>query len=159
MTDAPALEHDNELSAPIADGVQVDLRLAFLARAAAKFYLVENGLEDLDQAFADLHHAIHTIAPCPCEQSTLDGWKRLDRAAPIARQARRWEAPASTYEAALYALRTRGIAAFAEPRLRQRLAELSADQMRELVAALTRLRPQCPSISEALMSELGKRIR
>ena len=140
----------------------MDLRMVFLARAAAKFYLVENGLEDLDQAFADLHHALHAIAPCQCQRSMLDAWEQLDRdakAAPVSRPARRRAAAASTYEAVLYTLRTRESAALGERHCRQRLAELSDDQMRELVAALKRLKPQYPSISEELMLELGKRIR
>ena len=134
----------------------VDVRLAFLARAAAKHYLVENGLEDLDQAFADLHHACHVIAPCACERQTLDAWENLDPAKAVARQPRR-EAPASTYQAALHALRTRGAAALGERHCRQRLAELSDDQIRELVAALTRLKPRCPAISEDLLVIVGKR--
>jgi hypothetical protein len=75
---------------------KVDSRLAFLARATAKFYLVQNGFEDLDQAFADLHHAFHVIAPCPCDRATLDAWEGLDREI-RQRQLREWRwRPAAT---------------------------------------------------------------
>jgi hypothetical protein len=130
-----------------------------MVRAAAKHYLVENGLEDLDQAFADLHHALHAIAPCQCQRSMLDAWEKLDhaQAVPVARQPRRPEAPVSTFQSVLYTLRTRGTAALAEPRCRQRLFDLSADQVAELVAALMRLKPRCPAISEELLVIVGKR--
>ena len=79
------------------------------------------------------------------------------KTAPVVQSKGRREVPASTYQAALYMLRTRGTAALAEPRCRQRLAELSADQVGELVATLTRLRPRCPEISEELLVIVGKR--
>jgi len=61
------------------DCQMVDPRLAFLERAAAKHYLVESGLEDLDEAIADLVHACHMLAPCPCDRATLAAWERADR--------------------------------------------------------------------------------
>jgi hypothetical protein len=48
----------------------------------------------------------------------------------------------STYDALLHALRTYGLAALERPNCLRRLADLSTAQVRELIAALIRLRPQ-----------------
>jgi hypothetical protein len=45
----------------------VDPRLVVLLRAGAKFELVEAGLDDLDEAFADIERAVHNISPCQYE--------------------------------------------------------------------------------------------
>jgi hypothetical protein len=82
---AGALAHD--LNAEIKNidrrpcGQQVDPRLAFLLRAAAKLILVESCHLDLDTAFADLVPAFKAIAvpPCTCERQTLDAWERYDQ--------------------------------------------------------------------------------
>jgi hypothetical protein len=47
--------------------------------ASCKFDLVENGVESLDEAFADVEHALHVIAPCSCELDILRAWERADR--------------------------------------------------------------------------------
>jgi hypothetical protein len=56
-----------------------DPRLSLLLRASAKLYLVEAGAETLDDAFADLLHAAHMIAPCMCERATLCAWAERHR--------------------------------------------------------------------------------
>jgi len=57
---------------------QVDTRLAFLLRAAAKLHLIEAGYQDLDSAFNDLVVAFRDIAvpPCECEAETLAAIER-----------------------------------------------------------------------------------
>jgi hypothetical protein len=95
MTDAPALIEDHD-ELPTADGIPVDPRLAFLARAAAKFYLVEHGLEELDGAFHDLDRACRAISPCCCEIEMLRAWAKQDRET-AERQLREWRLrPAAT---------------------------------------------------------------
>jgi hypothetical protein len=72
VTDARAPDEDHELRL-------VDPRLVFLARAAAKHYLVEAGLEELAEAFDDLSRACRMIAPCACELATLRAWATADQ--------------------------------------------------------------------------------
>jgi hypothetical protein len=54
------------------------------------------------------------------------------------RTRRRDSAPQSTLGALNYELRSHGLGAFKRPNCRHRLAEVSAEQLRELMAALTR---------------------
>jgi len=59
----------------------VDPRLAFLARASARWFLVEAGEMDLVIAFAELVPAFRAItAPCTCDGEMLSRWQQLDRA-------------------------------------------------------------------------------
>jgi hypothetical protein len=64
-------------------------------------------------------------------------------------------APA-TVESLFYELRTNGLAAFEQPNCRRRLAELSAEQLRELMAALIRVRPRCAAVSDELLIALDR---
>ena len=57
---------------------QADPRMVFLLRAAVKFDLVEAGAEDLDDAIADLVHALHMLAPCQCQRQILTAFKEHD---------------------------------------------------------------------------------
>ena len=66
--------------------------------------------------------------------------------------------PRSTYDAALYELRTYGLQQLANSNCRHRLADLSTLQMRELIAALIRLRPQYSSITDELLLKLGEQL-
>jgi hypothetical protein len=68
---------------------------------------------------------------------------------------RRRGAPQSTYDAVLHELRTYGISQFAKPDCRRRLFDLSTEQVRELIAALMRLRPRYPAITDDLLLKLG----
>jgi hypothetical protein len=61
----------------------------------------------------------------------------------------------STYDALLYELRTYGIAQLENANCRRRLGDVSSDQLRELIATLTRLRPQYPAITDELILKLG----
>jgi hypothetical protein len=53
----------------------VDPRLAFLARAAARFELVQCGEMSIDEAYGDLVLDL----PCPCVRETVKRWERADR--------------------------------------------------------------------------------
>jgi hypothetical protein len=68
---------------------------------------------------------------------------------------RRADAAQSTYDALLYELRTYGIAQLAKPNCRDRLSSLSTRQLRELIAALMRLKPKYPAINDELLLKLG----
>jgi hypothetical protein len=56
------------------------------------------------------------------------------------------QARQSTFDALLWELREYGVARLARPQCQRRLAELSTDQMRALIAALMRLRSRYPII-------------
>jgi hypothetical protein len=49
---------------------------------------------------------------------------------------------ASTVEALMYSLRSRGVAALAEPDCQRRLSELNDDQVREVSTHLQKLKPE-----------------
>jgi hypothetical protein len=61
----------------------------------------------------------------------------------------------STYDALVYELRTYGIAQLEKPNCRGRLGDLSTQQVRDLIAALMRLRPNYPAITDELILKLG----
>jgi hypothetical protein len=63
-------------------------------------------------------------------------------------------APQTTYDAALWELRTYGLAQLAKENCRSRLSDLSTKQLRELIAALMRLR-QYSMINDELLLKLG----
>ena len=65
------------------------------------------------------------------------------------------DAAQSTYDAALWELRTYGLAQLAKENCRRRLSDLSTKQLRELIAALMRLRPRYPMINDELLLKLG----
>lgn len=60
---------------------EVDPRLVFLLRAAAKLHLIEAGHQGLDLAFSELVPAFRDIAvpPCQCEREILDNFARYKR--------------------------------------------------------------------------------
>jgi hypothetical protein len=66
----------------------IDDRLAFLARASARFTLVMSGDMELDEAFDGLVTAMNKIAPCYCGWETLQRWDRI----PPPRPKRPWRA-------------------------------------------------------------------
>lgn len=70
------------------------------------------------------------------------------------RSIRHGNAPQSTYDAALYELRTHGIAQLANPNCQRRFGELSSKQVGELIAALLRLQRRYPAITDALLLKL-----
>lgn len=72
--------------------------------------------------------------------------------------ARRRDALSLTYDALLYELRTFGVVQFANPNCQRRLADLSIKQVRELIAALMRLKPEYPAITDELLLKLGEQL-
>jgi hypothetical protein len=68
------------------------------------------------------------------------------------------QAAASIVDALMYSLRERGAAALLESTCRARLAELSSDQIRDVIKRLTALRPRYPKIDDELLSELAAQI-
>jgi hypothetical protein len=150
-----------------------------LQRAAERDGLIErigqNMVQDiLADAFGDhaMHHdhAHHAQAAacsvCGCSPCASRSFCRLcreaDRKAAARRQLsddpRRHGAPQSTFDALLYELRTHGISQFANPNCRRRLADLSSHQVRELIAALMRLRPKYSAITDDLLLKLGDQL-
>jgi hypothetical protein len=63
-------------------------------------------------------------------------------------------APQSTFNALHYELRSRGLAALEDPSCRQRLVELSDEQLRELIAGLLRTRAKFPDVTDELLLSL-----
>jgi hypothetical protein len=86
----------------------------------------------------------------------LDGSVSLERAWAELYRRRRVDAPRATVEALLYELRTHGLPAFERPSCRRRLSELSADQLRELMASLIRVRAGCPAVTDELLITLDR---
>ena len=68
----------------------------------------------------------------------------------------RREAPASTYEAALYELSRYGVAQLGKPNCRRRIGDLSSPQIKELAAALRRMQKKYPHL--AITDELVAKI-
>jgi hypothetical protein len=64
----------------------------------------------------------------------------------------------STYDALLWELREQGIAQLEKPECRRRLSELSTKQLRDLIAALVRLRAKWPKITDELIGVLGDQL-
>jgi hypothetical protein len=62
----------------------------------------------------------------------------------------------STVNALLYQLRMDGLAAFEHPNCRRRLAQLSAEQLRELIAALIRVRAKSAIVTDELLIALDR---
>ena len=67
-------------------------------------------------------------------------------------------AATSIIEALMVGLRERGTAALKEPKVQRRLGELSAEQLREVIARLIKLRPQCRAISDELLLQLEEHL-
>ena len=63
-------------------------------------------------------------------------------------------AAGSTVEALMFSLRENGAAALLERACLDRLAELSSDQIRYVIARLTKLRPRYPTITDEMHSKL-----
>jgi hypothetical protein len=63
------------MNAPLLLDQRIDPRLAFLARAAARFQLVEAGELDLVTAFNGLVAGLS----CPCDRDRIARWEQQDR--------------------------------------------------------------------------------
>ena len=70
----------------------------------------------------------------------------------------RVDAPRATVEALLYELRTQGLAVLERPSCRRRLADVPSAQLRDVIAALIRLRPQYSTITDDLLLKLGEQL-
>ena len=60
----------------------------------------------------------------------------------------------STFQAVAYVLRTYGMKRLDDPWLTNRLANFSDAQVRELVAALARMQPRFPAITNGLIAQI-----
>jgi hypothetical protein len=137
---------------PVVELGKVDPKLAFLARAAARFELVHTGEMNIDEAFAGLVVGLS----CACDRELIDRWERdFPRLAPQRRVIRAPAAPQSTFDALVFELRTHGLPQLNKTSCRLRLGQLSTQQVRELIAALVRLRPRYLAITEELILKLG----
>jgi hypothetical protein len=67
-----------------------------------------------------------------------------------------FHATTSTIDALKYELRCFGIAQLKKPRTQARIAELSAEQMGDVIAALKRMQPACPLISDEFVQLLQR---
>jgi hypothetical protein len=99
----------------------------------------------------------------PCASWTFcKTCRAVDRKAAAQRQTRepprQCAASQATCDAILYELRTYGISQLAKPDCRRRLFDLSTEQVRELIAALMRLRPKYPAITDDLLLKLGDQL-
>ena len=64
------------MNAPfLIDQTRVDPRLALLARAAARFALVQSGAMDLGEAFDGLVAGLQ----CACDRNHIQRWERQDQ--------------------------------------------------------------------------------
>jgi hypothetical protein len=153
----PLAAADPDFAAPL-----IDPFLAFLARAAVLLILVEAGELSVDDALDRLMPAILQIADCRCYREIIE---RFDQAA---RDSDRRDdddhgdaacygrAAVSTVEVLEYELRTHGIDQLKRPRTQARLAELSADQIADLIAMLRRTQSAYPQISDRLIQLLQR---
>jgi hypothetical protein len=65
-------------------------------------------------------------------------------------------APQVTVDALICKLRTDGLAGLEKPNCRRRLADLSDDQLREVLAALIRARTNCAAVTDELLVALDE---
>ena len=66
------------------------------------------------------------------------------------------EAPKATYDAAIYELRTYGVSQLSKPNSQRRLSDLSATQIKTLMASLQARRNQYPNMSDELLKALAR---
>jgi hypothetical protein len=71
---------------------------------------------------------------------------------------RRKMAAKSTYDALLFELCRFGVERLAKPKCRQRLGDLSTEQVRELIGTLIRLKHKYPLITDDLLLKLGDQL-
>jgi hypothetical protein len=79
---APTLKMVATTFAPLNEVGEIDPKLAWLARAAARFELVQAGAMDIAEAFRGLFAGLS----CACERETIERWERLDRLRPKRRR-------------------------------------------------------------------------
>ena len=81
---------------------------------------------------------------------------QADYEASLRRRREQCGAAFTTVEALMFSLRERGEAALHERDTRRRLAELSTDQLREVLRRLVRLRPKYPAITDQFLFHLNE---
>jgi hypothetical protein len=79
---APTLKMVATTFAPLNEVGEIDPKLAWLARAAARFQLVEAGELDLETAFNGLVAGLS----CPCDRDRIARWEQQDRRRPKRRR-------------------------------------------------------------------------
>src|SRR5262249_22643671 len=85
------------------------------------------------------------------EVSHEHAWEEISRAA----RERYNEAPEATYNAAVYELRTHGLPQLNKSNCQRRLADLSAAQIKAVIASLQVGRNQYPKVTDELLTTLG----
>ncbi len=157
---------------------RVDLLDAFRERAEARALLWSLGELDLHEAVDVLQHdavacgLVKRVGQDRIQEIMAGAFaphRRTERPADLhvaesQRQSsndetrRPKQAPQSTCDAALYEFRTYGIAQLKDPNCRRRLGDLSTLQVRDLIAALMRLQPKYPAITDDLLLTLGEQL-
>jgi hypothetical protein len=133
---------------PLVEVGKVDPRLAFLHRAHARLMLFEAG----DVGIAEAFDGLVVCLSCARDREHVEKWER-DFPHPVSQRCvtRPPAAPRSTFDALVLELRTHGLPQFTNTSCRRRLGELSTQQVRELIAALMRLRPRYSAITGELI--------
>jgi hypothetical protein len=119
--------------------------------------LIEAGELSLDAAFDRLVPTILEIADCRCDHEMMKKFEDLGRDRRDHQHgdaADHGGAVASTVQALEYELRTYGIDQLKKSRTQGRIAELSGEQMTDLVAALQRMQPEYLQITDELVQIL-----
>ena len=87
--------------------------------------------------------------------STDDDSEASPRNAEPPPQQQHRRAAQATVDALIFSLRQRGEAALSERDIQRRLADLSSDQIREVIARLIKLRSTYPAVTDDLLFRLG----
>jgi hypothetical protein len=119
----------NAFTPIVPDGeiAEVDYKLAFLARAAARFELVHIGEMDIDEAFDGLV----VYLACACDRERIDRWER-EFPYPHQATSRSRPTPAVTLDAVIYCVRQRGLAALKESENIERISRMAATERARL---------------------------
>jgi hypothetical protein len=149
-----------------------DPRLVFLERAATRLQLVNSDDMTLDEAidYAALRRPVISSStsrgPVTLDDflDFLPSGERFPQAyalqndleLALLRQRQKYGAAASSIEALMLSLRARGEAALVERACQQRLAELSSQQIRDVISRLIGIRAQYAKITDELLFELGE---
>ena len=111
------------------------------------------------QLLSALPSARHA-ARASCEHFATEGELQALYEAGLRRRVELFGAPQSVLETLMFALRERGIEALAQPNVEGWLADLSQQQVAEIITRLDRLRPRYPAtITGDLLVLVGKMLR
>lgn len=111
---------------------------------------------DRAQNLAVASGLVHTVGQNAVQAIMAQSFKRCraHRRSPAEPPPQYDQAADSTVDALMYSLRERGAAALLERACLDRLADLSSDQIRDIIDRLTALRPRYPKITDELLSKL-----